>query len=121
MPGLTIILLAEDAERFRGALMVAMTQRAMGGEARLFLQLDAVRLLTPPIIAPRDTDHRQAGLPVLAALLDEALDDGVAMTACQTGLALAGLTAGDLDLRIETGGLTSFLAATPPTDRLVMV
>lgn len=121
MSRLTIIQLTGDAERFRGALMAGMTHRAMGGETRLFLQLDAVRMLVPPLTAPRDEDHRQAGLPVLAALLDEALDDGVALTACQSGLALAGLAPGDLDPRIEIGGLTSFLAATDPADRLLMV
>ena len=122
MPGgLTIVLLTEDAERFRGALMVAMTHRAMGGAARLFLQLDAVRMIAPPVTAPRDEDHRRSGFPPLATLLGEALDDGTAIIACQSGLALAGLAAADLDQRIATGGLTSFLAETDPTDRLVMI
>lgn len=121
MPGLNIVLLTDDAERFRGALMVAMTHRAMGGTARLFLQLDAVRMLAPPIAAPRDADHRKAGFPDLAALLGEALDGGVAVIACQSGLALADLDAGDLDARIETGGLTSFLAAADADGRLMMV
>ncbi len=121
MPGLTIILLAEDAERFRGALMVAMTQRATGGDAQLFLQMDAVRMLVPPLAGPHDDAHRQAGLPALATLLDEALADGVSITACQTGLLLAGLTASDLDPRIETGGLTSFLTGMGPSDLLTII
>lgn len=121
MSGLTIILLTDDAERFRGTLMVAMTHRALGGAARLFLQLDAVRMLAPPITAVLDGDHRRAGLPTLSALLDEALTDGVAMTACQSGLLLAGLTAEEIDRRIETGGLTSFLTGMEPTDRLIMI
>lgn len=117
--GLNLLLLTDDAERFRGALMIAMTHQALGGAARLFLQMDAVRLLSPPVVAPRDEAHDRAGFPTLAALLDEALADGVALTACQSGLALAGLAATDLDQRIETGGLASFLAATGDDDRLL--
>ncbi len=121
MPGgLTIILLTEDAERLRGALLVAMTHRAMGGTARLFLQLDAARLLAPPITGARDEDHVRSGFPSLAALIDDALEDDIAITVCQSGLALAGLAADDLDPRIEAGGLTSSLAAMAPTDRLVL-
>ena len=66
MPGLNIVILSEDAERLRGALMLALAHMALGGEARLFLQLDAVRLLAPPISAPRDADHAAHGLPSLA-------------------------------------------------------
>lgn len=121
VPGLNIIVLTEDAERFRGALMLALTHKAAGGEARLFLQLDAARLLATRLAAPQDASHRAAGLPDLADLLDDALDNGVALIACQTGLALAALPADTLDLRVETGGLLSFLSGVAPTDRLLTV
>ena len=121
IPGLNIIVLTEDAERFRGALLLALTHKAGDGEARLFLQLDAVRLLGAPLPAPQDTSHRAAGLPGLADLLDEALDNGVTLIACQTGLALAGLSADGLDPRIATGGLLSFLSTVVPADRLLTV
>lgn len=123
MPGgLNILLLSEDAERFRGALMVAMTHRSLGdGPARLFLQLDAVRLIAPPVIGPHDANHQLHGLPSLGALIEEALDDGVGIIICQSGLILAGLSPTMIDERIETGGLTSFLASVSPTDRVMMV
>lgn len=119
MPGLNILLPSDDAERLRGALMLAMTQRALGGTARIFLQMDAVGLLAPPICAPRDQQHGEAGFPSLAALLDEALADDVQVIACQSGLALWAMKAADLDPRIETGGLLSFMAAIDPADRLL--
>mgnify|MGYP000893400683 FL=1 len=74
MPGLNLIVLSDDAERLRGALVLALTQMALGAQVRLFLQLDAVRLLAPPLSAPRDADHAAHGLPGLAALIEEALD-----------------------------------------------
>lgn len=118
-PGLNILLPGEDAEHLRSALMLAMTQRALGGTARIFLQMEAVRLLRPPVHAPRDAQHRNAGFPPLAVLLDEALADDVTVIACQSGLALCTMKAADLDPRIETGGLLSFMAAIDPADRLL--
>ena len=121
MPGLNIVILSEDAERLRGALMLALAHMALGGEARLFLQLDAVRLLAPPISAPRDADHAAHGLPSLATLIDEAFDAGVAIIACQSGLALAGLDAAALDPHVTAGGPVSFLQSVGPEDRLTLV
>lgn len=120
MPGLSIVIPTDDPERLRGALTLALSHRALGGECRIFLQLDAVRLLAPDAPAPRDADHAAHGLPSLARLIAEALDDGVSVTACQSGLALASLDAGQLDPRIETGGPVSFLQALPPEDRLLI-
>jgi len=119
MPGLNILLVGDDAERLRAALMLGLTQRALDGEARIFLQMEAVRLLAPPIAAPQDEAHQRAGFPTLAALLDEALADDVTLIACQSGLALCAMKAADLDPRIETGGLLSFMAAIGPTGRLL--
>jgi len=119
--GLNIIVLSDDAERFRGALTLAMADNAMGRSARIFLQLDAVRLLAPPITAAHDDTHSANGLPSLSALLDEALDNGVNLIACQSGLALAGLSARDIDPRIEAGGPISFLKSVEPDDRLLSV
>lgn len=121
MPRLNIVLLTEDAERLRGALTLALTQEALGQKARLFLQLDAVRLLVPPIHAPRDTDHTAHGLPTLAQLIDAALEAGIKLIACQSGLALADIQADQLDSRIEAGGPISFLQALGPDDRLLTI
>lgn len=121
MPGLNLVVLTDEAERFRGALTLALAQAALGSAVRLFLQLDAVRLLTPSTEAPRDRDHAAHGLPTLAVLIDEALEAGIAIIACQSGLALAGLEATALDARIEAGGPLSFLQGLSPEERLLVV
>lgn len=121
MPSLNFVVLTNDAERLRGALTLALAHMALGGKARIFLQLDAVRLLTPPLSAPRDAYHAAHGLPTLAELIAEALDDGVAIIACQSGLALAGLAADMLDPRITAGGPVSFLQSIGPADRLSVI
>lgn len=109
-----------DAERFRGALMLAAAQAALGGEAALFLQLDAVTLLRAPVSAPRDDAHSRAGMPGLAALLAEAMALGVAVSACQSGLALAEISAEELPDGVEAGGPVAFLQATADGARLIV-
>ncbi len=119
MSSLNIIILTEDAERFRGALTFALAHTALGGKARLFLQLDAVRLLAPPVLAPQDDAHAAHGMPRLATLLEEALESGVAVVACQSGLALGDMSLTALDPRIEAGGPVSFLQSSG-VDRLLI-
>ncbi|MCB2015215.1 MAG: DsrE family protein [Sphingobium sp.] len=121
MPSLNVIILTEDAERFRGILTLATSYLALGHPARLFLQLDAVRLLAPPIAAPRDAEHVAQGLPSLSSLLEEALDSGMEIVACQSGLALTGMEADSLDPRIQVGGPVSFLQSTSTGERLLAV
>ncbi|EQB07866.1 peroxiredoxin [Sphingobium quisquiliarum P25] len=119
MRDLRIIVTTADAERLRGALVLACAQAALGGRASLFLQLDAVALLRPPIDAPLDETHRAAGLPSLAMVLEEALALGVTMLACQSGLMLAGLSADRLPEGVETSGPLSFLQQTTDEARLL--
>lgn len=120
MRPLRIIVATADAERLRGALIVASAHTALGGTAALFLQLDAVGLLRAPIVAPQDEAHRAAGLPDLAAVLAEAQALGVTISACQSGLALCGMTAEDLPQSVDVGGPVGFLQATPDEARLVL-
>lgn len=120
MPGLNIIVLTDDAERFRGALTLALANQALGSNSRVFLQLDAVRLLNVNITAPLDHEHSMHGLPNLPQLINEALMDGVSLVVCQSGLALAGLEACSLDPRIETGGPVSFLQSINADERLII-
>ncbi len=120
MRPLTIVVTTGDAERLRGALMLASAQAAMGGAARLFLQLDAITLLRAPIAAAQDDAHRAKGLPTLAALLDEALAIGVDIIACQSGLALNEMTAAALPEGVETGGPIGVLAQVQDDDRLLI-
>lgn len=110
MRGLTIILTEAMPERFRTALMMAMTHQALGGRARLFLQYEAVTLLRPPIDAPGDTAHAATGLPSLAEIVEEAFATGIEIVVCQTGLHLTGCHAGEFDSRCHFGGLASVMA-----------
>lgn len=121
MRGLKIVILTRDAERFRGALTVAAAHAAIGGEAAILLQLDAVGLLRRPVRAPDDVACAAIGLPTLDELIDEALDLGVELVACQTGLALAGILASDMDARVGVGGPVGFMQALLEDDRLVLV
>ncbi|WP_294320627.1 DsrE family protein [uncultured Sphingomonas sp.] len=109
MRGLTIIVTGPDPDRYRAVLTMACAAAALGGRTRVYLHEAAVTLLTAPDLAPE-------GLPDLPALRAIADDSGVALIACQTGLALAGLSA-DMQ-RVAAGGLIDLLA-TLEDDRLV--
>ncbi|WP_188063421.1 DsrE family protein [Sphingobium sp. KCTC 72723] len=119
MRAIRIVVTTPDAERLRGALVLAAAQAALGGAAALFLQLDAVALLRAPIVAPQDVAHRAAGLPDLATLLAEAQALGVTIIACQSGLALCGMAADVLPSGVEVGGPVGFLQATDEDARLL--
>lgn len=116
--GLTIILASPDPDRLRSALGMAATQGALGGAARLFLDGPAAALLARPLADPRDDDHKAAGLPTLAELIETAFTLGVSIILCQSGLALAGVRTDRIDPRSATGGMTMILASLGD-DRLV--
>ncbi len=120
MRGLTLILVGPEPSRFHAALSIAAASAATGAATRLYLHGDAVSLLGPPLISQDDGRYGAAGLPTLEQMLGEALEMGVALICCQTGLALAGLEAEAIDPRIEVGGLVG-LFATLGDDRLVAV
>ena len=118
-PPLAILLVSDDKARLRAALMLAHAEIALGGTAHIFLQGEAAAMLRPPITAPQDAAWRTAGEPVLATLLDEALENGASISLCQTGLAKAGMSADALDPRILLSGPIAFLAAAGPGVRLL--
>lgn len=117
MRGLTILTATADAERFRAALSLACAHAALGSPARVYCHEAAVALLLPGE-DPDDAQRIAAGLPTRAQLLREALESGVALIACQTGLAAAGIPFNTLPAGIEPGGLVSLLAGLGE-DRLV--
>jgi predicted peroxiredoxin len=121
MRALNMIVATPDAERFRGAILLAAAQAALGGAATLFLQLDAVVLLRAPITAPRDEAHGASGLPSLAMLLADATALGVRIIACQSGMALCGLSADDLPDGVLAGGPVGLLQQAGPEDQLLFV
>lgn len=109
MRGLTIVVAGPDPDRLRAALTMACAAAALGGRARVYLHEAAVGLLRQNATAP-------AGLPDLTELRAIAADSGVELIACQTGLALAGLSADGQ--KVAAGGLIDLLA-TLQGDRLV--
>ncbi len=117
MRGLTILAATADIERFRTALSLACAHAAVGGNARLYCHEAAVALLVPGADAGDDT-LVATGLATRAQLLAEALDSGVTLIACQTGLAAQGIAFDTLATGVEPGGLVSLLAGLND-DRLV--
>ena len=120
MRGLTIVVADVSSERFRTALDMAVSQAALGGAARLFLNGEAVSIVRQPIIGWEDADYAGAGLPTLPQLYAEALDHGVKIMLCQSGMHRAGTEPRDYDPRVEYGGMVSLLQSLGD-DRLVTV
>lgn len=120
-PPLALILAGADLARLRAALVLARCEIALGGTAQLFVQGEAVPLLRLPIAAPQDDAWCAAGEPMLAELLGEALADGVAISLCQSGLAMAAMTASDVPAGILITGPIAFLAAIDAQTRLLIV
>ena len=99
---LMILVAGSDPERLHAALIFAAAAAAIGDETRLHAHAPAVPLLlTPAAPAPAP------GLPTLAEAIDDALELGVRITLCQTGLALAGGEAGRFDVDGPVGVLTA--------------
>lgn len=120
MRGLTVIVAAADAGRFYAALEMAMAAMARGTSVRVFLQSPAAALLRAPIGHDGDAARRAAGQPDLAGLVAEAAAMDIALFVCQSGMALAGMTANELPPHVRAGGLLSFLAEAGPEDQLVV-
>jgi len=104
MRGLTILVATADGERFHAALTFAAASAAAGADTRLHLHGSAVTLLVPPMTMTNDAQFAASGLPTLAQLFDEALGLGVAVSACQSGLALSGISAETFDPRVTMDG-----------------
>lgn len=120
MRELRIVVATADAERLRGALVLASTQAALGGAASIFLQLDAVALLRQTAQAPEDAAHLAAGLPSLRQLIAEALALDVGILACQSGMALHDVAASELPEGVSISGPIAFLQQTGDEARLIL-
>jgi len=118
---LAIVIADDNRERFRTGLAMAAAHVALGGEVRLFFQGAAVAVLRRPVDDPEGYRHSAAGLPTLAQLYEEALGLGVHFAACQSGLALLGLSALDFDPDVEWIGMVGFLSAVEPRDQLIVI
>lgn len=96
------ILVSAPGPRLATALTLAAAAAALGREVTMLF--DGVS-----VVALKQPD------PLLAA----ALDLGVGVTACQTGLADAGMTPADLPTGVATGGMVGFLAAAADAQLLI--
>ena len=104
MQGLSIVVSGTDPSRLHAALSIAAAWAALQRPARIFLKSEAAGMLA------RLDGETGNGQPSLRELLAESMALGVAITACQSGLALCGLSAEGLPVGVETGGLVGFLA-----------
>lgn len=118
MPGLTIIVATADPDRFHAALSVAAANAALDKRTRIFLQGEAAGLLRDAS-SPADAERTRHGVPTVAQLVEEAQALGAEIIACQSGLALCGLSADDLPRGVTTSGLVQILT-TRGDDQLVM-
>ena len=87
------IIVSEPGARLTTALTLAASAAALGRTVSLLFDGNSVATLA-------------ASGPLLAVVVDL----GVAVTACQTGLADAGLSTADLPVGVVTGGMVGFLA-----------
>ena len=117
-----LALIVGDAshERLRTALVLAAASAAHGQPVRMFFQGDAVGLLRSPIADPDAGRQSAAGLPTLGELLGESLALGVTIEACQSSLALLGLTPQECDPAVTWGGMVGFVGRMDPETRLVV-
>ena len=120
MSGLSIIVASADGAHFYAALETAAAAAALGRPARIFLQGEAAALLRTPVSFDGDAARRAVGQPDLASLIAEAMAMDVRLIVCQSGMALAGMTASELVPQVRAGGLVSFLSEMGSDDRLVV-
>jgi len=123
LPGLTLIIQTRALDRIHYALMLGVSNAALGGTTTLFFAVEGVQGLTRDALPDLETAAGEAGAAYLArveaggvALPDElfaALAELQArIAACDSGLAVAGLDAADLrqDIPVEITGLADILA-----------
>lgn len=117
MRGLILLVATGDPERLHAALALAAASAASGRNTSVHLHELAVGLLAAPLSAGNDVRRKAVGLPTLAQIFEEALDLGVGVSVCQSGLALHDLSLDRLDARIDIRGPVSVL--TTDEERLV--
>ncbi|TZG25070.1 DsrE family protein [Sphingomonas montanisoli] len=100
MPMLTLIVAGSDPERLHAALTFAAASAAIGDETRLHAHAPAVSLLLSP-----DATPPAPGLPSIAQAINDAVELGVRITLCQTGLSDA--ASGRFDIDGPIGVLTA--------------
>ncbi len=119
MSPLNIIVASPDANRLYAGLELAIAAAALGRRVRIFFQGTAVALLKAPIGCDGDAARLAAGQPDLAWMVNEAGAMGIALLACQSGLAVTALATADLDAIVQPTGLIAFLSGVDPGEQLL--
>ena len=121
--GLTLVVQTRAFDRIHYALMLAVSNAAIGGPTTLFFGIEGVEALRAEGLAGLTTAAGETGEAFTGRLqaagaatpddLFEALVELEAgLFACDTGLVVAGLKPGDIrsDLGVQVTGLTDILA-----------
>ncbi len=111
---LAIVVSEAAPGRLHAALTLAAAAGALGRGAAMFFHGPAVAALR------REGDWPAApGLATMPELFDVARDLGVAISACQTGLAASNLTPADLIDGVDGEGMVAFLGRWPAAELIL--
>jgi peroxiredoxin family protein len=114
-----IMIVSDDAQRLWSALSVAAAYAALGKNVSVFLSGSAAACAAHDYQAACDTTHAAKGIATLAELFTSCAELGVAVSVCQTGMALCDLTAGDLKATCAATGLLYWLAGNASSVKLI--
>ena len=107
---LLVIIGGARHDAAHAGLSLAAAAAALGRQVFVHLHAEAVRIADPAMEWIEDQHFAACGLPAVGDLLAAALDLGVTVNACQSGLALTGLAAGALAPGVQASGLIDVLA-----------
>ncbi|MHB9880321.1 DsrE/DsrF/DrsH-like family protein [Pacificimonas sp. ICDLI1SI03] len=110
-PALNIVLVDTGYARIHAALSLAVGAAALNRQVRMFFQGEAVAALSARKCWPESDRYRAAGVATVQELFSQAEEMDVELAACETGMHLTGLRAGDLRPGCVTMGTIGFLAA----------
>lgn len=111
MRGLLIIIGGARHDAIHAALTLAAASAALRRrKISIHLHAEAVRIADPEMEWTEDQHFAAGGLPTVRDLLLSVIELGGTVNACQSGLALAGLSAEALVPGVQAGGLIDFLA-----------
>ncbi|MCS6892069.1 MAG: DsrE/DsrF/DrsH-like family protein [Rhodovarius sp.] len=115
MTPLGILLISGGHERAHYALVLATGAAALGRPVTLFATHAGLGLLLgaqPLLRDPREATLAASGVAGIATLLPAAQELGVALMACEAGLAAEGLRDAALLPGVEVAGVVTFLSRT---------
>lgn len=121
MRGLVIIWEGvETTSRIQLMFEMALVHRALGGAVTLFVSTGALPQFERDSRPIKRPSPNPSGPELCALLRNEALEAGVRIIVCQSGLAHHKINIEKLDPRVEAGGLTGIMQGSGD-DRLVVI